>query len=134
MEYGSGAPDRCSARPQRALSFDGFKVKAVSVLGRLTASPCARTRTSRPFSIMSQTNAVGFWGVYGVRPLTKTITLDAYYLGLDRKAATFTGFGHEVRATSYRMRVFLVPVAETKPGWDFDYEALWQFGTSVTQT
>jgi hypothetical protein len=29
-------------------------------------------------------DSVGFWGVFGVRPLTKNITLDVYYLGLDR--------------------------------------------------
>ena len=43
-------------------------------------------------------HAVGFWGAYGVRPLTKIVTLDAYYLGLDRKTAAFNrGVGHEVR-------------------------------------
>ena len=73
-------------------------------------------------------HAVGFWGVYGVRLLTKTITLDAYYLGLDRKSAAFDrGVGHEVRH-SIGGRLSR-PIAETKPIWDFDYEALWQFGT-----
>jgi hypothetical protein len=66
--------------------------------------------------------------VYGIRPLTKNITLDTYYLGLDRKAATFNrGVGQEVRH-SIGARLSR-PVAQTKPGWDFDYEALWQFGS-----
>jgi hypothetical protein len=66
--------------------------------------------------------------LYGVPPLTKTITLDAYYLGGHRKTATFNrGVGHEVR---HRIGARLSrPFAEMKLGWDFDYEALWQFGT-----
>jgi hypothetical protein len=73
-------------------------------------------------------HAVGFWGVYGVRPLTKNTTLDAYCLGLDRKTAAFNrGVGHEVRH-SIGARLSR-PIAERNPGWDFDYEALWQFGS-----
>jgi uncharacterized membrane protein YoaK (UPF0700 family) len=73
-------------------------------------------------------HAIGFWGVYGVRPLPKNVTLDAYYLGLDRKTVAFDrGVGHEVRHSigAHLSR----PVAEMKPGWDLDYEGLWQFGT-----
>ena len=63
-----------------------------------------------------------------LHPLTKTTTLDAYYLGLDRKIATFNrGVGHDMRH-SIGARLSR-PIAEVKPGWDFDYETLWQFGT-----
>src|SRR5207245_4436257 len=73
-------------------------------------------------------HAVGFWGVYGVRPLKKSLTLDTYYLGLDRKAAAFNrGVADEVRH-SIGARLSR-PIAQTKPGWDFDYETLWQFGS-----
>ncbi len=66
--------------------------------------------------------------MYGVRTLKKSLTLDTYYLGLDRKAAAFNrGVAQEVRHTiGARLSR---PIAQTKPGWDFDYEALWQFGT-----
>jgi len=91
------AIDRYSQGLNVRLSFDGFKVKAGVVLGRLTASPCADL--DKPgFFDNAPNHAVGFWGVYGVRPLTKNITLDAYYLGLDRKTAAFNrGIGLEVR-------------------------------------
>jgi hypothetical protein len=73
-------------------------------------------------------HAIGFWGVYGVLPLTKSITLDAYYLGLDRKAAFNRSVAHEVRH-SIGARLSR-PVAQTKPGRDFDHEALWAPQTS----
>jgi hypothetical protein len=54
--------------------------------------------------------------------------LDTYYLGLDRQQATFQrGTAHEVRH-SLGAR-FSRAIATEKAGWDFDYEALWQFGT-----
>jgi len=34
-------------------------------------------------------HAIGFWGVYATRPLPDKTFLDLYYLGLDRKEATF---------------------------------------------
>jgi hypothetical protein len=56
------------------------------------------------------------------------VTLDVYYLGLDRQAAKFNrGIDHE-RRHSVGARISR-PVAQAKPGLDFDYEALWQFGT-----
>jgi hypothetical protein len=49
-------------------------------------------------------------------------------LGLDRKQATFErGTAHELRH-SLGVR-FSRPIATEQPGWDFDDEALWQFGT-----
>jgi hypothetical protein len=63
MEYGSGRLIDVREGPNVRLSFDGFKVKPVSPLGRLTASPCARTWTSRAFSITSPTTLWDF-GAY----------------------------------------------------------------------
>jgi hypothetical protein len=128
MEYGSGRLIDVREGPNVRLSFDGFKVKAG--IGSWQIDGFAmRPDLDKPGLFDNVPNhAVGFWGVYGVRPLAKTITLDAYYLGLDRKTAAFNrGVGHEVRH-SIGARLSR-PVAEIKPGWDFDYEALWQFGT-----
>jgi len=128
MEYGSGRLIDVREGPNVRLSFDGFKVK--SGIGRWQIDGFAmRPDLDKPgFFDNIPNHTVGFWGVYGVRPLTKNNAVDVYYLGLDRKSATFNrGVGHELRHTiGARLSR---PIAETTPGWDFDYEAVWQFGT-----
>ncbi|HTC43088.1 MAG TPA: alginate export family protein, partial [Candidatus Acidoferrales bacterium] len=69
-----------------------------------------------------------FWGVYSSRPLSRGVSVDAYYLGLDRTQATYQrGTAPESRE-SLGAR-FWHPIADKKPGWDFDYEGVWQFGS-----
>jgi Alginate export len=71
---------------------------------------------------------VGFWGVYVTRPVPHKDLLEMYYLGLDRKDATFQrGTAHELRHTLGAR--FSRPIATQHPGLDFDDEALWQFGS-----
>jgi hypothetical protein len=128
MEYGSGRLIDVREGPNVRLSFDGFKVKAGVGSWQIDGFAVRPDLDKAGFFNNVPNHAVGFWGVYGVRPLTKTITLDAYYLGLDRKTAAFNrGAGHEVRH-SIGARLSR-PVAEMKPSWDFDDETLWQFGT-----
>jgi len=128
MEYGSGRIIDVREGPNVRLSFDGFKVKAG--IGSWQIDGFAmRPDVDKPGLFDNVPNhAAEFWGVYGVRPVKRSLTLDTYYLGLDRKTAAFDrGVGHEVRH-SLGARLSR-PVAQTKPGWDFDYEALWQFGS-----
>jgi hypothetical protein len=128
MEYGSGRLIDVREGPNVRLSFDGFKVK-VGVGSWQIDGFAMRPDLDKPGIFdNAPDHAVGFWGIYGVRPLTKNTTLDTYYLGLDRKTAAFNrGVGHEVRH-SIGARLSR-PIAESNPGWDFDDEALWQFGT-----
>jgi hypothetical protein len=128
MEYGSGRLIDVREGPNVRLSFDGFKVKTGIGSWQIDGFAMRPDLDKPGFFNNVPNHSVGFWGVYGVRPLTKSITLDAYYLGLDREAAAFNrGVGQEVRQTiGARLSR---PVAQTKPGWDFDYEALWQFGS-----
>ena len=45
--------------------------------------------------------SVGFWGAYATRSMPEKTALDLYYLGQDRKEATFErGTAHEVRHRS----------------------------------
>jgi hypothetical protein len=60
--------------------------------------------------------------------LSRKIVLDLYYLGLDRKQATFEGGTAQEVRHSLGARISR-PIATEQPGWDFDYEGLWQFGT-----
>jgi hypothetical protein len=128
LEYGSGRLIDVREGPNVRLSFDGFKVKAGVGSWQIDGFAVRPDLDKPGFFDNAPNHAIGFWGVYGVHPLTKTVTVDAYYLGLDRKEAVFNrGVGHEVRHT-IGARLSRSP-AESKPRWDFDYEALWQFGT-----
>jgi Alginate export len=128
MEYGSGRLIDVREGPNVRLSFDGFMVKAGIGSWRIDGFAMRPDLDNFGFFDNAPNHAVEFWGVYGVRPLKNSLTLDTYYLSLDRKTATFDrGTGQEVRH-SIGARLSR-PIAQTKPGWDFDYEALWQFGT-----
>ena len=128
MEYGSGRLIDVREGPNVRLSFDGFKVKTGVGSWQIDGFAMRPDLDKPGFFDNAPNHAVGFWGVYGVRSLKGSLTLDMYYLGLDRKTAAFNrGVGHEVRQ-SIGAR-FSRPVAQTKPAWDFDYEALWQYGS-----
>jgi Alginate export len=128
LEYGSGRLIDVREGPNVRLSFDGFMVK--SKLNRWTVDTFAmRPDLDKPGFFDNEPNhQVNFWGSYATRSLSKKINLDLYYLGLDRKEATFQrGTAHEIRH-SIGGRLSR-PVATERSGWDFDCEALWQFGT-----
>jgi hypothetical protein len=73
-------------------------------------------------------NQTSFWGIYSTRPLRRHISVDLYYLGIARKQATYNrGRENELRHT-LGARLWR-PIAQTVPGWDFDYEGIWQFGS-----
>ena len=128
LEYGSGRLIDVREGPNVRLSFDGVKVKSTIGPWRIDGFALRPVKDEPGVFDNSPDKSVGFWGAYGVRPLTKNVTLDAYYLGLDRESAAFNrGVDHE-RRHSVGARISR-PVAQTKPGWDFDYEALWQFGS-----
>jgi hypothetical protein len=59
--------------------------------------------------------------------LRRKVSIDSYYLGLDRKSATFNrGTAQETRE-SLGIRLSRPP-ATKEHDWDFDYEGVWQFG------
>ena len=128
LEYGSGRLIDVREGPNVRLSFDGFMVKTKIDSWQIDGF-ALRPDLDKPGCFDNAANhTVGFWGVYGTRPLPHKISLDLYYLGLDQKQATFErGTAQEVRHT-VGARISR-PVATEGPGWDFDYEAVWQFGT-----
>jgi Alginate export len=128
LEYGSGRLIDIREGPNVRLSFDGFLVKS-KVNEWLVDGFAMRPDLDKPgFFDNAPNHQVGFWGVYATHFLSKKTSLELYYLGLDRKEAIFQrGTAHEVRHT-LGGRISR-PIATERPGWDFDDEALWQFGS-----
>ena len=128
LEYGSGRVIDLREGPNVGLSFDGLMMKSKIDSWRVDGFAVRPDEDNPGFFDNVPNHAVGFWGVYATRPLPDKTFLDLYYLGLDRKEATFErGTAQEVRH-SLGARISH-PVATDKPGWDFDDEAIWQVGT-----
>jgi hypothetical protein len=128
LEYGSGRLIDVREGPNVRLSFDGFVVKSKIDSWQVDGLAVRPDLDNPGFFDNAPNHAVGFWGVYATRPSPYKISVDVYYLGLDRKQAAFErGTAQEVRH-SVGARISR-PIATEKSGWDFDYEGLWQFGT-----
>jgi alginate export protein len=128
LEYGSGRLIDVREGPNVRLSFDGFVAKE-RFRSLIIDEFAVRPLTDAPGIFTdAPTRGVGFWGVYGTLPLSSSVFIDLYYLGLDRDQAAFErGVGHEIRH-SVGARLFR-PIATEKPDWDFDFEGVEQFGT-----
>jgi len=128
LEYGSGRLVDVREGPNVRLSFDGFLTR-VQAHGWQVDGFAMRPDEDKPdFFDNAPDHSVGFWGAYATRPIPGKTQLDVYYLGQDRKDGAFQrGTAHEVRQT-IGGRISR-PVAREHPGWDFDDEALWQFGS-----
>jgi hypothetical protein len=128
LEYGSGRLIDVREGPNVRLSFDGFMVKCKIDSWQLDGFVVRPDLDNPGFFDNAPNHAVGFWGVYATRTLPHQTSLDLYYLGLSRKQATFQrGTAQEVRHTLGAR--FSRPIATERPGWDFDDEGLWQFGS-----
>lgn len=128
LEYGSGRLIDVREGPNVRLSFDGFMVKSKIHSWQIDGFATRPDLDKSGFFDNAPNQAVGFWGIYATDALPRKTSLETYYLGLDRKQATFErGTAQEVRHT-LGGRISR-PFATEKSGWDFDYEALWQFGT-----
>jgi hypothetical protein len=128
LEYGSGRLIDVREGPNVRLSFDGFRIKSKLDSWNIDAF-AMRPDEDKPGFFDNEPNPqVAFWGVYSTRPIVRNISMDVYYLGLDRSEATFErGTARELRH-SIGGRLSR-PIATEAPGWDFDYEGLWQFGS-----
>src|SRR5258707_8187812 len=128
LEYGSGRLIDVREGLNVRMSFTGFRHQTFTHSWQIDGFAVRPDGDNPGFFDNSPNHAVGFWGIYATRPLPHNTLLDTYYLGLDRAQATFQrGTAQEVRH-SLGAR-FSHPIATERPGWDFDYEALAQFGT-----
>jgi len=132
LNYGSGRLVSVREGPNVRQSFDGVKIR--SKVGEWNVDAWAvRPDLDRPgFFDNAPDHKTAFWGVYATRPVVsqrlRGLGYDLYYLGLDRKNATFErGTAAELRHT-VGARLWR-PIATQEPGADFDYEGVVQFGT-----
>jgi hypothetical protein len=128
LEYGSGRVVDVREGPNVRLSFDGFVVKSKIDSWRVDGFAVRPDQDNPGFFDNEPKHDVGFWGIYASRPSPSKTSVEMYYLGLDRKSATFQrGTAQEVRH-SIGARISR-PIATKRAGWDFDDEGLYQFGT-----
>jgi Alginate export len=131
LNYGSGRLVSVREGPNVRQSFDGAKLKAKAGAWRIDAW-AARPDLDRPgFFDNVPDHRTTFWGVYATRPWRRQVSFDTYYLGLGRKSFTYDrGTARETRH-SLGARLWRPP-ATKQSDWDFDYEAVWQFGSFGT--
>jgi hypothetical protein len=128
LNYGSGRLVSVREGPTVRQSFDGVKVRSKAGAWKIDAF-AVRPDLDRPgFFDNIPDPHTEFWGIYATRPLRRQVSFDSYYLGEDRKVASFergtaTELRHSVAARLWR------PVATKESGLDFDYEGAVQFGS-----
>src|SRR5271170_5064636 len=128
LNYGSGRLVSVREGPNVRQSFDGLKIR--SKVGAWNVDAWAVRPDLDKFGFFDNVpdHTTAFWGVYATRPLRGGVSYDLYYLGLDRKNATFergtaTELRHSLGGRLWR------PIAKKEPGLDFDYEGVVQLGT-----
>jgi len=127
LNYGSGRLVSIRQGPNVRQSFDGCKVLSKAGTWNIDAWAVRPDRDNFGFFDNAPDHKTTFWGIYSTRPLRRSVSVDLYYLGIARKQATYNrGTANELRH-SLGARLSR-PIAEKEPGWDFDYEGVWQFG------
>jgi hypothetical protein len=128
LNYGSGRLVSVREGPNVRQSFDGFKVRSRFGAWSLDAF-AVRPDLDRPgFFDNIPDHKTAFWGVYSTRSLSKSVSIDLYYLDLDRKRAAFDRGTAQESRQSTGVRVWR-PIPQQQRRLDFDYEGVWQFGS-----
>ena len=128
LEYGAGRLIDVREGPNVRLSFIGFRLLNKVGSWRIDALAVRPRLDNFGFFDDYPNHQVEFWGVYGWRMLSRGVSIDAYYLGLNRAQASYERGTAPEQRQSLGIR-FSRPIAEKERGWDFDYEGVWQFGS-----
>jgi len=91
LEYGSGRLIDVREGPNVRLSFDGFKVMGKVNSWRIDGFAMRPDLDKPGFFDNSPDHQVAFWGIYASRPLSKKVSLDAYYLDWTASVQDFSG-------------------------------------------
>lgn len=124
MAFGSQRIIAVRDSPNVRRTYDGFRLNAQVDNIRVDALAVRPVLAQLGvFDDRSNLNQA-LWGLYATALFAPGRGVDVYYLGYDNARAAFAGsVGRESRQ-SIGTRVFGVV-----SGWDWDWEALWQFGT-----
>ena len=128
LNYGSGRLVSVREGPNVRQSFDGARLKSQYGAWRIDLWAVRPDLDKLGFFDNVPDHRTAFWGVYATRPWRRRVSFDSYYLGLDRKSFTYNrGTAQETRH-NLGARLWRSPATE-ESDWDFDYEAVWQFGS-----
>mgnify|MGYP000665070938 FL=1 len=124
MAFGSQRIVAIRDAPNVRRAFDGFRLHAEMGNFRIDAL-AVRPVLNRlgVFDDPSNTNQA-LWGLYATAMFAPGRGLDLYYLGYDNARSAFAGSAGQETRQSIGLRLFGVA-----GGWDWDWEALWQFGS-----
>jgi hypothetical protein len=128
LNYGSGRLLSVREGPNVRQSFDGVKIRGKLGAWHIDGFAVRPDLDKTGLFNNVPDHQTSFWGIYSTRPATKTVSVDAYYLGIDRQSFTYDrGTAQELRH-SFGARLWR-PIATKESGRDFDYEGVWQAGT-----
>jgi hypothetical protein len=128
LNYGSGRLLSVREGPNVRQSFDGVKIMSKAGAWNVDAFAVRPDLDKPGFFDNAPDHQTEAWGVYATRPWFGGASYDLYYIGENRQDAAYErGTAAETRhSTAARL---WRPVATKSPGWDFDDEAVVQFGT-----
>jgi hypothetical protein len=123
IEFGSGRLYSLREGPNVPSSFDGVRAFAQAGSWRLDTWVARPVTTTPGIFDDSSHRDFSIWGAYVTRTSRRRTSLDAYYLGWDRRNASFDkGVGNELRHT--------VGARLWRNGlWAYDFEGMYQFGS-----
>jgi len=128
LNYGSGRLVAVREGPNVRQSFDGARLKNKLGAWQIDLWAVRPDLDKLGFFNNVPDHRSSFWGVYATRPFRHRVSFDTYYLGLDRKSFAYNrGAARETRH-NLAARLWRSP-ATKESDWDFDYEAVWQFGS-----
>ena len=124
LQFGSGRLVEVRHGLNARISFDGMRATLSRPRLQLDGFVTRPTLQRSGFFNDVPDSYQIFWGVYAVKALSETSSLDAYYLGLNKKVQNFAaGDGH------YVLHTFGTRFNRKQGHWDSDDELIGQVGT-----
>ena len=131
LNYGSGRLVSVREGPNVRQSFDGARLKSKVGPWRIDLWATKPDLDKLGFFNNAPDHRTSFWGVYATRAWRHRVSFDSYYLGLDRKSFAYNRGTAPENRQNLGIRLWQPP-ATKESDWDFDYEAVWQFGSFGT--